>query len=343
MSNFDGNIVTPSSWPDVPQLSAACVALGGVGGPMNAQALAIVARLGFLADAVAALDAGAALFTGSGAPANTVGKNGDIYIDIQGTALYGPKAAGTWPAATSLKGPAGNPGPAGSVGPAGGFTHPVVFNAAGTTTWTVPDGVTQLVLELWGAGGGGGRVAAADGNGNFFKGAGGAGGSYLKALVAVTPGQVLSLGVGAGGTGAGQTGNTSSDSGTSGGSTTVSIAGGGGWTAAAGGGAGASGTTGGSGGTASTTGTATVIESMSGQSGQHALIVTVTSGTSATYYSGSGGDGARGGTGGFGVHSYPNSAGDIATAGTFPGGAGAGADEQGLGGNGASGKAVIWY
>lgn len=42
--NFDGTIDTVAAWPDVPQLSTDCDAFGGPGGPMNAQAVALVAR-----------------------------------------------------------------------------------------------------------------------------------------------------------------------------------------------------------------------------------------------------------------------------------------------------------
>ncbi|MFM5174420.1 right-handed parallel beta-helix repeat-containing protein [Aeromonas caviae] len=47
-SNFDGVITPPAAWNDVPQLSPAAVALGGVDGPMNAQALALAARTNLL-------------------------------------------------------------------------------------------------------------------------------------------------------------------------------------------------------------------------------------------------------------------------------------------------------
>lgn len=48
MANFDGSIDPAAEWADVPQLSDTAVALGGAGGPMNAQAVAITARLKFL-------------------------------------------------------------------------------------------------------------------------------------------------------------------------------------------------------------------------------------------------------------------------------------------------------
>ncbi|ROH93830.1 collagen-like protein [Stagnimonas aquatica] len=41
---------------------------------------------------------GNATLSGSGAPANTLGSNGDFYVDTTNKLLYGPKASGAWPA-----------------------------------------------------------------------------------------------------------------------------------------------------------------------------------------------------------------------------------------------------
>ncbi|RKQ43271.1 endosialidase-like protein [Roseivirga pacifica] len=53
---------------------------------------------------------GKSMLNGTGAPANTLGNNGDFYIDTNTNNIYGPKTAGTWGAATSLIGPAGADG-----------------------------------------------------------------------------------------------------------------------------------------------------------------------------------------------------------------------------------------
>jgi hypothetical protein len=50
--------------------------------------------------------AGTSILSGAGAPSNSLGNNGDFYIDTSTTKLYGPKAGGTWPAGVSLVGPA---------------------------------------------------------------------------------------------------------------------------------------------------------------------------------------------------------------------------------------------
>lgn len=67
------------------------------------------------------------------------------------------------------------------------------FTVSGT--WTAPAGVTSVTVEAWGAGGGGGAAT-----GSPAKGGGGAGGQYAKKVVAVVPGTVYAIAVGAGGT-----------------------------------------------------------------------------------------------------------------------------------------------
>ncbi|NYJ07219.1 hypothetical protein [Petropleomorpha daqingensis] len=55
------------------------------------------------------------MLNGSGAPANSVGHDGDFYIDTATTTLYGPKANGVWPTpGTSLVGPQGAAGSSGA-------------------------------------------------------------------------------------------------------------------------------------------------------------------------------------------------------------------------------------
>jgi hypothetical protein len=60
------------------------------------------------------------VLNGTGAPDNTVGHDGDFYLDTAAEVLYGPKAGGAWPTpGTSLTGQPGPQGPAGPAGPAG--------------------------------------------------------------------------------------------------------------------------------------------------------------------------------------------------------------------------------
>lgn len=88
----------------------------------------------------------------------------------------------------------------------------VVYSTAGTSTFTVPDGVTRIRARVVGGGGGAG------GSGAGRTGGGGAGGGYAESWIAVTPGQVLTIIVGSLGSGglvsgAGGNGGTSSVSG----------------------------------------------------------------------------------------------------------------------------------
>lgn len=67
----------------------------------------------------------------------------------------------------------------------------VVLTYTDFAWWTCPAGVTSVLVELWGGGGGGARV-----NGSNSVGAGGAGGCYSRKTVTVTPGQQYSIYIG---------------------------------------------------------------------------------------------------------------------------------------------------
>jgi hypothetical protein len=63
---------------------------------------------------------GTTVLHGTGAPADTVGKNGDFYLDTAAETMYGPKTDGAWPASgASLIGPQGAKGNTGAQGPQG--------------------------------------------------------------------------------------------------------------------------------------------------------------------------------------------------------------------------------
>jgi hypothetical protein len=87
----------------------------------------------------------------------------------------------------------------------------VAFTTAGTTSWTVPTGVTSVSAVVVGGGGGGGGHSTVN-----VAGSGGGGGGGLRWIntLAVTPGETITVVVGAGGTGSatttGGTGGTSS-------------------------------------------------------------------------------------------------------------------------------------
>lgn len=71
------------------------------------------------------------------------------------------------------------------------------FTTPGTYNFTVPAGVTQITVEVWGGGGRGGSVSrGAFGAG--VSGGGGGGGAYARSVINVVPGEVYEVQVGAG-------------------------------------------------------------------------------------------------------------------------------------------------
>lgn len=93
------------------------------------------------------------------------------------------------------QGPKGDKGEDGAPGKGGGFSGMKEFVEPGTYEFVVPQGVTHVMLEMWGAGGGGGAAMYAGGG----AGGGGGSGAYTRTVVAVTPGAVYYITVGAGG------------------------------------------------------------------------------------------------------------------------------------------------
>ncbi len=107
------------------------------------------------------------------------------------------------------------------------------YLVAGTFTFTVPDGVYRIKCRVIGGGGGAGGSASAK------SGGGGGAGGYAEGWIDVTPGQTITITVGAGGQG-----GTAGNFGTSGGLSSVGgfmSASGGGYGDAGGGGTGAGG------------------------------------------------------------------------------------------------------
>jgi hypothetical protein len=92
---------------------------------------------------------------------------------------------------------------------------------------TVPDGVNKIMVEVWGAGGGGsasGGFINALGNQATASGAGGGSGAYARYFVDVIPGQTIAIIAGAAGTaGIASTGVTDSINGGDGGASIVSV------------------------------------------------------------------------------------------------------------------------
>lgn len=208
----------------------------------------------------------------------------------------------------------------------------VTFDSSGV--WTVPAGVTSVVVEAWGGGGGGHNGSSA----SSYGGGGGGGGAYASSTLSVLPGEVYVIAIGAGGS-----------SGSNGGATSF----GGTRVIAAGGSAGAT-SAGGSGATvAASTGT-TKHAGCNGGNGQTATPGTEAGGgggsspnSSGTCAVGGNASGSTPGTGGAGEG--PGGDGGSGNTwgedGTQPGGGGGGgsADVDSDGGDGADGRIKLTY
>ena len=98
------------------------------------------------------------------------------------------------------QGPAGPQGPVGPQGPPGtggsGSSNTVWFSYTGREeTWAVPDGVSLILVEVWGAGGG----AASGGGVPDSAPAAGGGGGYARKFLRVSAGDQFLIGVAGGG------------------------------------------------------------------------------------------------------------------------------------------------
>jgi hypothetical protein len=125
--------------------------------------------------------------------------------DTGATGAIGPQGPTGLQGSAGLQGPQGNPGPAGPIGPQG-IPGPVIlngqaeFNTPGTYSFTVPAGITRLLVELWGGGSGGGGALSSNSSITYLPCSGGAGG-YVRAVVSVSSGATYNITVGAGGSG----------------------------------------------------------------------------------------------------------------------------------------------
>jgi fibronectin-binding autotransporter adhesin len=194
------------------------------------------------------------------------------------------------------------------------FTNPA-NNGLPANTFTVPAGVTNVSINVYGAGGGGGRKpTSSDGGG------GGGGGGFRGGSLAVTPGNTITVAVGTGGT----VGVVDGVGGNAGGNSSVTHTLG---TITANGGSG-----GGSGITGAGAG---------GAGGGGSFTGTVTSQIAFTGGAGGNGDNSEGGGGGGGAGlSGAGGAGDPGSAGTHNGGT-AGGGNAGTGGAGGNDEAGI--
>lgn len=110
-------------------------------------------KLGWNSDAtrLSNLDSPVVL-SGSGAPAPSLGFDGDLYIDLTNSRLYGPKAGGIWASFVSILGGTGPQGIQGIPGPTGSGAGDVLgpaTNADGDAA--VFNGVNSKVIKSLGA------------------------------------------------------------------------------------------------------------------------------------------------------------------------------------------------
>jgi hypothetical protein len=127
---------------------------------------------------------GNSILNGTTVPTSTQGNNGDFYINTTTNIIYGPKTASGWGSGTTLS--------ASSSGGSLTNTNFQVFDTSGN--FIVPAGVTKIMVECWGAGGGTAPVSG------FARGGDG---GYGKSIFTVTPGSSYPISVGLGTLGAG--------------------------------------------------------------------------------------------------------------------------------------------
>lgn len=186
----------------------------------------------------------------------------------------------------------------------GGFDTQEYHTASGT--FTVPDFIYKLKVQLWGGGAGGSNASA-----GVARGGSGAGGYGLK-IFDVTPGQMIAYTIGAGG--------VTGTPGTAGGTSTF-------LTMTANGGA---------------AGATTIYGTVGGTATGGDMNVTGQSGAQGAAASGSGGAGGSASNGG-GGGTFVDPANSAINSGKVPGGGGAGTYDVVVAGNGAGGAVLIEY
>ncbi len=161
-------------------------------------------------------------FSSGGVLSGTATTSGTFPITITASNSVAPNATQTFtllvtqpgppgppgaPGAAGATGAQGPPGPAGPQGPAGaagsgggGFNGVQEFAQAGGFAFTVPNGVSHLMVEVYGGGAGGSGFSLVVCPGTLATGGpGGGSGAYTRTVLSVTPGSVLTVHVGLGG------------------------------------------------------------------------------------------------------------------------------------------------
>ena len=132
---------------------------------------------------------GNTILNGTTVPTSTQGNNGDFYINTTTNIIYGPKTASGWGSGSTLS----------SSSSGGSLTNSnfQVFDATGI--FTVPAGITKIMVECWGAGGGGSDYTYGNPGNTLTANIGGGAGGYGKSIFTVTSGANYLVTVGLGG------------------------------------------------------------------------------------------------------------------------------------------------
>jgi hypothetical protein len=210
-----------------------------------------------------------------------------------------------------------------------------VFTSSGT--FTVPAGVSRIMVAAWGGGGGGGASYGQ------YSGGGGGGGGFGQGVFSVTPGTLFTVTVGAGGSLGSPSGTTPQSGGTTSFGSLLSASGGG---ASQNAGLATGPQIGGLGGTSSATLNITGAQGSGGATGSS---VSSASSSNQAYPAGgaggaAGGNGGGGGGGGRGNYSSsyaPNPGANGAAPGG--GGGGGGTSWSSSGGSGGNGLIVVYW
>jgi hypothetical protein len=109
------------------------------------------------------------ILNGKGAPLNSLGINGDFYIDTRSLLIYGPKSKSKWPVPQNLQGPIGAAGAAGASGSDGkNGSDGKVSNASITSGPAGPQGLPGAAGPAGPAGPAGATGAAGNFGGATF-------------------------------------------------------------------------------------------------------------------------------------------------------------------------------
>jgi hypothetical protein len=126
LDTTNGRLYGPKAdglWGSPLQLQTGAQGPSGVTGATGAAGQSYTGPTGIGGDTGPTGPYGASVVAVAGTPNVNVGRDGDLAFDVTGKQIFGPKAAGAWPAAVSIAGP---------TGPTGSLTIADVIAAVGS-------------------------------------------------------------------------------------------------------------------------------------------------------------------------------------------------------------------